>query len=344
MKTDWDNKAKRGIRIAGAIALSLLGLALLPVLALPYGGLDWLIYAPAYKESQPVPTPVPTEALPTIPCAELPLPGEPLAALVNGQGISLQAYERELAQLLGALAAAGEDLESEAFRAQLPAIRSQVLDLLIDNVLVQQAAVEAGITVTDDEVQERVAEVVEQGGGLTAFEAWLEETGQSWEEFGRDMCQDILHQKMLDHVTVEISSTLDIVWARQIVVGTSDEAVAVLTRLASGESFEDVAREVSLDEATRDQGGDLGWVPRGLDWLPMEVEEAAFAGRPGQVQGPLEVDGVFVIVQTVEVRVGYALDPETWEAVRATTFQLWLQERREASEIVILVDFEAEME
>jgi parvulin-like peptidyl-prolyl isomerase len=344
MKNDRDSKAKRGMRIAGAIVLSLLGLALLPVLALPYDGLDWLIYTAAYREQQPVPTTEPTKAFPGIPCAELPLPGEPLVARVNGQRISLQAYERELNQLLDALAVAGEDLEGDEFQTQLPVVRRQILDLLIDNVLVQQAAVEAGITVTDDEIHQRMVEVVDEGRSLIAFQAWLEETGQSWEEFGRDMCQDILHQKMFDYVTEGISSTLDMVWARQVVVATPDEAVVVLTRLASGESFEDVAREVSLDEATRDRGGDLGWIPRGLGWIPIDMEEALFAGRPGQVQGPLEVEGGFVIVQTVEVQIDYALDPDTWEAVRATTFRFWLEGRREASEIVIFVDLEAERE
>jgi parvulin-like peptidyl-prolyl isomerase len=58
------------------------------------------------------------------------------------------------------------------------------------------------------------------------------------------------------------------------------EAAALLTiqdardRIEGGESFADVAKEVSQDAATAESGGDLGWVPR--DTLPAEVDEAAF--------------------------------------------------------------------
>ncbi len=326
--------------------LSLLGLALLPLLALPYGGFDWLPFDLAYKGSYGHPaTPLPTAvATPDIPCAEIPEMGAPLAAWVNGQSIGLEAFEREMGQLLTALEASGVDLESEETQAEMPSLRLEILESLIRDALVQQAAIEIDIGVGDQEIQTRVAEDVELAGGLEPFQAWLEETGQTWPEFERDVCQEILNQKVLDHVTAGITGTMELVWARQIVVATEDEASSVLTRLASGESFDAVAREVSLDDRTRDLGGDLGWFPRGFGWAPPEVEDAAFAGALGQVQGPIRAGDLYYIIQTVDHEAEHVLDPDTREALRAVAFELWLAERRAAAEVEIFVDLEASPE
>jgi foldase protein PrsA len=323
----------RVLKIAGALVLSLLGMALLPLLALPYGSLDWVVYDPAYKQGYGFPPAGPPS--PEIPCAELPGPGEPLAAQVNGQGIGLSAFERELAQFLDALETSGVDVQSEEIRSQMPTFHRQVLDLLIDDVLVQQAAVEIDITVTDEEIQSRVVEEISQGGGLDWLVTWLERTGQTIKEFERDVCQDILYRAVRDHVTAEITGTMEMVWARQIVVATEEEATAVLARLASGEDFAKVAREASLDDQTRDRGGDLGWFPQGPGWTLPDVEDAAFAGTPGQVRGPIQVGDRYIIVQTLDHQANRPLGANTREALRAIVFEQWLVEQREAAEIEI---------
>jgi foldase protein PrsA len=236
------------------------------------------------------------------------------------------------------------DLESEEAQTQMPGLRLEILESLIRDVLVQQAAIEFGIDVDDQEIQTRITEDVELAGGQEPFQAWLEETGQTWVEFERDVCQEILNQKVLDHVTVEISGTMELVWARQIVVATEDEAIAVLSRLASGEPFDAVAREVSLDDRTRDLGGDLGWFPRGFGWAPPEVEDAALAGAPGQVQGPIRAGDLYYVIQTLDYEAEQVLDPDTRDALRAVAFELWLDEQRAAAEVEIFVDLEASPE
>ncbi len=350
MKVNLSIRAKKTLKIAGVLFLILLGLALMPILALPYGGLDWRAYDPAYQGSKTfLPTPVPTTAPLVIPCAELPQLGEPLAVLVNSypegsgepQGIGMAAYERELAQFLAALEASGVDLESEEIQSEMPTFRRQVLETLIGNVLIQQAAVEMGLGVAEVEVQAHVTEQVEQRGGLEPFQTWLEETGQTQEEFDRDVCQDLLEQEVLDQVTAEITGTMEMVWARQIVVVEELEAMDVITRLASGEPFEVVAQEVSIDENTRQRGGDLGWFPRGYGWLPPELEEAAFAGEPGEIQGPIQVGEIHVVLQTLCCQADRLLEPEMRDALRGMAFERWLTERRVDAEVEIFVDLES---
>ena len=342
MKTGSGAGAKRLLKIVAALALSLLGLALLPLLALPYGSLDWLAYDPAYKGTYgypPAPTPTPTPVV--IPCAELPQPGEPLAAEVNGQGIRLAAFEREMAQFVAALETLGADPASAEFQAQLPAYRRQILELLVEDALVQQAAVEAGIAVAEEEIQARVTEAVEQGGGVEAFQAWLDATDQTWEEFRRDVCQDLLNQAVFEQVTASVGNTAEMVHARQIVVASEQEAVAVLGRLASGDAFDAVAASASLDEPGRERGGDLGWFPRGVGQAAPQVEEAAFAGQTGQVQGPIPVGERYAVIQTIERQADRPLEPEMQDALRAAAFEQWLAAQRQAAQITIYVELDS---
>ncbi|HOX28890.1 MAG TPA: peptidylprolyl isomerase, partial [bacterium] len=60
------------------------------------------------------------------------------------------------------------------------------------------------------------------------------------------------------------------------------------------EPFENIARQFSEDENTKESGGRLGWTKRGT--LPAAYEKAAFALQPGQISQPVETpDGFFII-------------------------------------------------
>ncbi len=62
------------------------------------------------------------------------------------------------------------------------------------------------------------------------------------------------------------------------------DARAALDRFDAGESFQDLARELSEDRATAEQGGDLGWVPRGIK---EEYDDIMGELRDGEVSGPV---------------------------------------------------------
>ena len=328
----------RAARIAGLVVLALLSLVPLPLLARPYGSLDWVEYDPAYREGHSWPAATPEAPAVEIPCAELPAPDEPLAAVVNGQEIGRAAFDREMDQFLLALEAGGTDVAGPEIQARLPQFRRQVLELLVEDVLVQQAAVEAGIGVAEESIESRVAAQVEEGGGLELFQAWLDQTGQSWDEFRRDTCQELLRAQVQAAVAGEVTGTVEMVQARQIVVPSHEEAVQVLARLASGEPFGEVAREVSIDAATREQGGDLGRFSRGQGVAEEQVEALAFAGRQGEVQGPVEVSQGFALVQTVTPATAGVPDAESQAAQQAATFQRWLEDRRQTADVQVLVD------
>lgn len=83
-----------------------------------------------------------------------------------------------------------------------------------------------------------------------------------------------------------------------IVVGDEAAARAVLARLANGEEFGQLAREISIDSASSVHGGRIGWVKPG-ELLP-EVEERVFALAPGKLDGPISTTVGSFVVQVLE--------------------------------------------
>ncbi|MGB5756854.1 MAG: peptidylprolyl isomerase, partial [Acidimicrobiales bacterium] len=92
--------------------------------------------------------------------------------------------------------------------------------------------------------------------------------------------------------------TAKAVCSSHILVDTSDEAEAVAERLAAGESFADVAREVSIDTGSGAAGGDLGCVALGT-FVP-EYETAALQAELGVVTEPVQSEFGFHLILTRE--------------------------------------------
>ncbi len=66
-----------------------------------------------------------------------------------------------------------------------------------------------------------------------------------------------------------------------ILVKKQSEAILILERLKKGESFTNLAKELSIDKGSAKKGGDLGLFGRGMMVKPFE--EAAFKLNKGEV-------------------------------------------------------------
>ena len=105
---------------------------------------------------------------------------------------------------------------------------------------------------------------------------------------------------------------------RHILINSAEEdseaeadATEILARLEAGEDFQALASELSEDAGTRAQGGDLGWLSRGI--LVGPFEDALFAMEVGDLQGPIKTAFGYHIILLEEIRAG---DVQTFESVR----------------------------
>ncbi len=279
------------------------------------------------------PVPTPTLALPTpTPTAT---PPAPAAAVVNGQYILLADFEQRVAQYEQAMIDQGLNPDSEEGQANLAQVRYDVLESLIDYVLVEQGGAALGVSLSEEALEAQIEADIEAGGGQAAFEEWLQATGQTRDDYKEMLRQSMLSQRVLQEVTADVPEATEQVHARHIVVGTQVEARQVLARLQEGADFVALARELSLDVATRENGGDLGWFPRGL--VAPELEQAAFALQPGQVSDVVPLGEGFHVVQVVEREANRPLSPEMRVDLRLARFDQWLAEQRAAADIIRFV-------
>ena len=82
------------------------------------------------------------------------------------------------------------------------------------------------------------------------------------------------------------------------------KAESVYDRVASGEDFFSVAREISDDQGSKDNGGDLGFVQRGV--FAPEFESVAFGLELHEVSRPVKTDLGFHIIKVLPIEEAFS--------------------------------------
>ena len=120
-------------------------------------------------------------------------------------------------------------------------------------------------------------------------------------------------------------SPVEQVHAAHILVSDKTEAQKLLQRIRRREDFQQLAKLYSQDETTSQQGGDLGWFPRGV--MVPSFEKAAFALKPGSVSEVVQTSFGYHLIKVLgkEVR---PLDPPLAERAQQEAFDRWLEEVR----------------
>jgi len=279
--------------------------------------------------SQMAPSPAAREAdsaqaAPSAP-DESQVPSASIVAIVNGTAITRESYDQQVAQAQTYfLQQPGQDARSDVSRQGLQELQKQVLDWMIDQVLIEQAAESMGIAVSDAMVEAQVSRM--QGSDRERFEKWLAASGLTPSSLRQQLRIDLITSAVRDRVTASVEREAEQIHVRHMLVSDQDAAQSALERLRQGQDFAVVARDVSEDGTTRASGGDLGFLPRGV--MPPAFEEAAFALEPGEISDLVRSDFGFHIIQVVEIEPEHPVSDELWPVVQQRVFENWLAERR----------------
>ena len=71
----------------------------------------------------------------------------------------------------------------------------------------------------------------------------------------------------------------------------------VLDRLKKGESFTNLAKELSIDKASGKRGGDLGFFRKGM--MVKQFEDVAFRLEKGQISEPVKTEFGYHIIKRI---------------------------------------------
>ncbi|MBK8433341.1 MAG: SurA N-terminal domain-containing protein [Chloroflexi bacterium] len=268
------------------------------------------------------PTPLPT---PTT---------EPLAALVNNQPITLADFEQELGRYEQAQAALGRTPEEN--------YRQIVLDALVEQAVIEQAAQAQGLSVTEEMVAAKVAELREIAGSEENFQSWLAANQFSEADFTASLAAEMRTEQLVAAVTANVPSAVPQVRARYLQVNDLALAQTILADIQAGGDFATLAQIHSQDRFTAESGGDLGFFAPGSLLVP-QVEEAAFTLALGQTSDLITVtnsDGqtTYYLVQLIERDEARPLDPDQRSRLLAETFESWLANQLAQAQIEKYID------
>ena len=82
-----------------------------------------------------------------------------------------------------------------------------------------------------------------------------------------------------------------------ILLKKNSEALMVLDRLKNGESFTNLAKELSIDKASGKRGGDLGFSRKGM--MVKQFEDVAFRLEKGQISEPVKTEFGYHIIKRI---------------------------------------------
>ncbi len=294
-------------------------------------------------------------------------------ARVNGELISREEFDNIMASNISRFEAQNQQQFDENYRPQL---ERQVLDGLITRTLLEQEAESAGITVSDERLDQTLEQFKSQFPNESAYLMALEQEGFTEDEFVGELRRQLLIESLIqtevyDNVTVseemmrnfydDNPQYFDIpeqVSARHIILttqGITDENALAAKReeleeirqeILDGADFEEVARERSEGPSASD-GGNLGSFGRGQ--MVPEFEEAAFALEPGEISEVVETQFGYHIVQVTEKTPGRTESyDEAEENIRTflteqeqnVAVQHYLSDLRREAEITELIEID----
>lgn len=203
----------------------------------------------------------------------------------------------------------------------------RLLDQMIDRTLMAQEAKAAGVSVPDTVVTNVLDQFVRQFGGEAQVDQMLAPMGLAREDFRQAIARDLTIRRYVDEritpsIAVSDADTrafydgnpemfagTDSVHAAHIILlsheGDADQQIkdrraqmeSIRQRAVGGENFAALARQFSQDNVAQ-QGGDLGYFPRGMMVKPFE--DAAFALKKGQISDIVETQFGLHLIKCID--------------------------------------------
>jgi foldase protein PrsA len=197
-------------------------------------------------------------------------------------------------------------------------LRDQVLQLLTSFKWIEGEAEEMGIKVSDAEIKKSFDQQKKQSFPKDAdYKKFLKDYGQTEQDVMQRVKLDLLSNKIRDKVIkgkdkvtdAQIKDFYDKNKERFAqperrdlrIVLTKREAKAdqAKSALEGGQSWKSVAKQYSIDEASKAQGGKLPAQAEGT--LEKQLDEAVFSAKKGRLSGPVKTQFGFYVFEVTKV-------------------------------------------
>jgi peptidyl-prolyl cis-trans isomerase C len=229
------------------------------------------------------------------------------------------------------------------FGQQPQAALTPLSDELINEALLLRFAEEKGSTVTEDEVKAELATMLTLTGPddpnfETRFREELARTNLTEQQY-RDMAKAaVLKRKVEAQFTAELPATAESIHYRQIALETTNqtEGDAVVREIEAGADFAEIAKQRSALPSAAEDGGEAGWVPRGV--LDPQLEDTLFALEAAELTVYPSQSNVYVY-QVLEKQADRPIEEGQKASLSSRAFREWLDEKRASVRVVNDMEF-----
>jgi len=281
---------------------------------------------PAPAEAKKVEPTIEVKAPAVAPAAEKPAEGSTeVAVTVNGVNITEGEVDTRIKPYMERMAKQMDANNAEMYKKKL---KPQAIEGMIMERLLDAEVKKAGITITDEDVNKMINDLItQQGMTMDSFKAMLQMRGQSFEQFTTQMKPRLSYEKLMEHQFGKIDindaealafyndnkedfNTGEEVQASHILIkvsptATPEEKAAakakaekLLKEAKAGGDFAALARDNSDDPGSKVKGGDLGFFEKGS--MVKEFETAAFSLKPGQISDIVETQFGYHIIKVTD--------------------------------------------
>ena len=224
---------------------------------------------------------------------------------------------------------------------------NELMDEFLGNKLTVHAAKKKGISVDENEVQDR-ADQYRRIYGLHRSKDMLkhlEQMGVSLEEFGNSLEESLIHEKISTEIQSPQAVTeyfalnspkYESVELSNMILDSEGKTQEVMAILADDpESFADLTMEHSIALDSAEKGGSLGKVYKGS--LVPEIEAKIFNAKAGEIIGPFTDDDelayeIFLVTKTYPAE----CDAEVKMKIHKHLYESWLETQMSEHKIEIL--------
>ena len=228
----------------------------------------------------------------------------------------------------------------------------QILDNIITNELIFQVAPGLGITVTQEDIDERIREnfyptVPEDQEAGTAqlerefnerYREYLNVTGHSDGEYRKIVQLSLLQGKARELMADRVPGVEEQVYVEWIKLNRSSDTVqqdieTIQRRISDeGEEFGTLARIFSIDDSFADNDGLVGWVPRSA--FPL-LDETLFSLEHNTLSEAIFTEGGYYLMRVSDGPETRDVSEEMREQIKGSVYNQWLLDLRRANDVSV---------
>lgn len=234
-------------------------------------------------------------------------------------------------------------------------LKEDIVNKLIMERIIAKETEKMGISLSQEELDEKVEEFIALAGGQDQYDEFLETSDITDEYYKESLRKELLTNKhkteLLKGITIEEEDAknyfesnkedLVVIKPSLILVKTEEEGEEVLKRLERGEDFAELAKEISIDKRSALKGGDLGYLSRGT--MIADFEQVAFNLEVGEVSELTKTEVGYHIIYLEDRK-------DTFETLRDNIYELLkeykyleeMQTLRQNSNVKIFLDLKEE--